>query len=168
MAGYPAKGERADHGPTGSGKTLAAFLSGLNDLWSRALDGEDISGVQVLYISPLRALGNDIHRNLEVPLEGVRAESDVSGAPLPELTRAVRSGDTSQADRQAMLRHPPHVLITTPESLYLLLTSPRARRILTTVRTAIVDEVHALMESKRGVHLTLSLERLEEITEQPL
>ena len=92
----------------------------------------------------------------------------MSGAPLPELTRAVRSGDTSQADRQAMLRHPPHVLITTPESLYLLLTSPRARRILTTVRTAIVDEVHALMESKHGVHLTLSLERLEEITEQPL
>ena len=154
--------------PTGSGKTLAAFLWGLNDLWSRGLEGEDVSGVQLLYISPLRALGNDIHRNLEVPLEGVRAEAERSGVDLPQVTRAIRSGDTPANERQAMVRHPPHVLITTPESLYLLLTSTRARRILTTVRTVIVDEVHALMESKRGVHLTLSLERLEELTGKPL
>ncbi len=154
--------------PTGSGKTLAAFLWGLNELWSRGLDGDEISGVQLLYISPLRALGNDIHRNLEVPLEGVRAEAERSGIDLPTISLAIRSGDTPPQDRQSMVRHPPHVLITTPESLYLLLTSPRARRILATVRTVIVDEVHALMESKRGVHLALSLERLGELTQRPL
>ena len=154
--------------PTGSGKTLAAFLWGLNDLWSRGLAGEDVSGVQVLYVTPLRALGNDIHRNLEVPLEGVRAEAERSGIRLPTVTRAIRSGDTPPGERQAMVRRPPHVLITTPESLYLLLTSTRARRILATVRTVVVDEVHALMESKRGVHLALSLERLEEIAQEPL
>lgn len=154
--------------PTGSGKTLAAFLSGLNDLWVRSLAGEDLKGVQLLYVSPLKALNNDVHRNLEVPLEGVRRVAERLGQPLPELRRAVRTGDTPSRDRQAMIRRPPHILITTPESLYLLLTSKQARAMLASVRTVIVDEVHALMESKRGVHLTLSLERLEALTRRPV
>jgi len=150
--------------PTGSGKTLAAFLKCLDQLYH---DGhEQNQGVQVLYISPLKALNNDIHRNLEVPLEGIAQKARAMGVPLPRLSKAVRTGDTSQQERASMVKRPPHVLITTPESLYLILTS-QARKILKTVRYVIVDEIHAVCGTKRGVHLSLSLERLEALTERP-
>ncbi|MHB9146681.1 MAG: DEAD/DEAH box helicase [Symbiobacteriia bacterium] len=162
--------------PTGSGKTLAAFLQLLNTLYKETLAGESHAGVQVLYISPLKALNNDIHRNLEVPLQGIAAkaremgfggEATKAGAAWPQITTAVRTGDTPSRERQRMLRRPPQLLITTPESLYLLLTSAKAREPLRTVRFVIVDEVHALAGNKRGVHLSLSLERLEHLTGQP-
>ncbi|HEY3369149.1 MAG TPA: DEAD/DEAH box helicase [Symbiobacteriaceae bacterium] len=159
--GWPAiaRGENAlVLAPTGSGKTLAAFLKCLDTLYQEGDRPHD--GVQVLYISPLKALNNDIHRNLEVPLRGIEAKARAMGAALPRLTTAVRTGDTPAKDRAAMLKRPPHVLITTPESLYLMLTS-QARRILRTVRYVIVDEIHAVSGTKRGVHLSLSLERLE-------
>jgi ATP-dependent helicase Lhr and Lhr-like helicase len=143
--------------PTGSGKTLAAFLKCLDHLYQHS-PAQD--GVSVLYISPLKALNNDIHKNLEVPLQGIEAKARAMGVEVPHLTTAVRTGDTSQQERAAMVRHPPQVLITTPESLYLMLTS-QARRILRTVRYVIVDEIHAVCGTKRGVHLSLSLERLE-------
>lgn len=150
--------------PTGSGKTLAAFLKCLDQLYQ---EGDRLSqGVQVLYVSPLKALNNDIRRNLEVPLRGIEAKARELGIPLPALTAAVRTGDTPARERAAMVRRPPHVLITTPESLYLILTS-RAREILRTVRYVIVDEIHALCGNKRGVHLSLSLERLEALTPKP-
>ncbi len=147
--------------PTGSGKTLAAFLKCLDQLYQEG--GGTGSGVQVLYISPLKALNNDVHRNLEIPLEGIEAKAREMGVELPRLTTAVRTGDTPQRERAAMLRKPPHVLITTPESLYLMLTS-KAREILRTVRYVIVDEIHAVCGTKRGVHLSVSLERLEALT----
>ncbi len=144
--------------PTGSGKTLAAFLKCLDALYQ---DGDRLcDGVQVLYVSPLKALNNDVYKNLEVPLRGIEAKAQEMGIALPRLTTAVRTGDTSPRDRAAMVRRPPHVLITTPESLYLLLTS-QARRILRTVRYVIIDEIHAISGTKRGVHLSVSLERLE-------
>jgi ATP-dependent Lhr-like helicase len=143
--------------PTGSGKTLAAFLACLDRLWRQ----ESLSaGVQVLYVSPLKALSDDIHRNLQVPLEGVAETARQLGQPLPVIEVAVRTGDTSAADRQRLLRRPPHVLITTPESLHLLLTS-RARETLRSVTHCIIDEIHALCSNKRGVFLSLLLERLE-------
>jgi ATP-dependent Lhr-like helicase len=141
--------------PTGSGKTLAAFLACLDTLWRQ----DPPPGVRVLYVSPLKALNNDIHRNLQVPLEGVAAAAREMGQPLPALTSAVRTGDTPTAERQRLVRHPPHVLITTPESLHLLLTS-RARDTLRHVTHCIVDEIHALCGNKRGVFLALLLERL--------
>ena len=150
--------------PTGSGKTLAAFLKCLDQLYQENIPPE--SGVQVLYISPLKALNNDIYKNLEVPLRGIEAKAQELGIALPRLTHAVRTGDTPQRERTAMLKRPPHVLITTPESLYLLLTS-KAREILRTVRYVIVDEIHAVCGTKRGIHLSLSLERLEAITARP-
>jgi ATP-dependent Lhr-like helicase len=143
--------------PTGSGKTLAAFLACLDQLWRQP---PRQAGVRVLYISPLKALNNDIHRNLQVPLDGITATARQLGQPLPLLETAVRTGDTSPRERQRLLRHPPHVLITTPESLHLLLTS-RARETLRGVRHCIVDEIHALCSNKRGVFLSLLLERLE-------
>ncbi len=124
------------------------------------------AGIRLVYISPLKALNNDIHRNLRAPLEGIRAQADALGFDLPELRVAVRSGDTPQRERQAMLHEPPHILITTPESLYLLLTSPKAREMFRTVRTVIVDEIHTLVGNKRGVHLALSLERLQHLADQ--
>ena len=142
--------------PTGSGKTLAAFLACLDRLWRQ---DPPPRGVQVLYVSPLKALNNDIHRNLQVPLEGVAEVARQLGQPLPVLTTAVRTGDTPAAERQRLLRRPPHVLITTPESLHLLLTS-RARDTLRHVTHCIVDEIHALCANKRGVFLALLLERL--------
>jgi ATP-dependent Lhr-like helicase len=142
--------------PTGSGKTLAAFLACLDGLWR--IDPPP-KGVRVLYVSPLKALNNDIHRNLQVPLEGVAETGRRLGQPLPEITTAVRTGDTPTAERQRMLRKPPHVLITTPESLHLLLTS-KARDTLRSVTHVIVDEIHALCGNKRGVFLALLLERL--------
>jgi ATP-dependent Lhr-like helicase len=165
--GWPAiaRGENAlILAPTGSGKTLAAFLKCLDQLYQEARPAN--TGVQVLYISPLKALNNDIHKNLEVPLRGIEAKAREMGVDLPRLTTAVRTGDTSQRDRQAMLKRPPHVLITTPESLYLILTS-KAREMLRTVRYVIVDEIHAMCSTKRGVHLSLSLERLEALVAKP-
>lgn len=147
--------------PTGSGKTLTAFLSCLDTLIREGLDGTLRDGVQVLYISPLKALGNDIQRNLEEPLRELRTRAEQAGRPFPDIRVAVRTGDTPARERQKMLRTPPHILITTPESLYLLLTSPRASELLRTVRTVIVDEIHAIARDKRGAHLALSLERLD-------
>jgi ATP-dependent Lhr-like helicase len=150
--------------PTGSGKTLAAFLWCLDRLFRQATAGELASETQVVYISPLKALSNDIHRNLEVPLAEIRAAAIEAGYCAPLIRAAVRTGDTPASERQAMLRHPPHILVTTPESLYLLLTSVRGREMLRGVRTVIVDEIHALARDKRGSHLALSLERLAELT----
>jgi ATP-dependent Lhr-like helicase len=145
--------------PTGSGKTLAAFLACLDHLWRQpALS----PGVRVLYISPLKALNNDIHRNLQAPLDGITETARRMGTPLRALETAVRTGDTPARERQRLLRRPPHVLITTPESLHLLLTA-RARDTLRGVTHCIVDEIHALCPNKRGVFLSLLLERLESL-----
>ena len=124
--------------------------------------------LRLIYISPLKALNNDIERNLRTPLAGMRKLARERGEELPELSVAVRSGDTPSRERQAMVRTPPHILITTPESLYILLTSPAGREMFRTVQTVIVDEIHALAGSKRGVHLALSLERLQQISAQPI
>lgn len=142
--------------PTGSGKTLAAFLWALNSLVER---DEREEGVRILYVSPLKALGVDVENNLRAPLTGIARVAQRLGLPLPDVTVGVRSGDTPQAERNRQVRNPPDILITTPESLYLMLTS-KAARILDTVDTVIIDEIHALAGSKRGVHLALSLERL--------
>jgi len=148
--------------PTGSGKTLAAFLSAIDSLIR--LGPELADETQVLYVSPLRALSNDVQKNLQGPLEEIRA-ADPS---VPEVRVLVRTGDTSSGARTAMTRRPPHILVTTPESLYLLLTSEGGRRMLATVRTVIVDEIHALVRDKRGSHLALSLERLEKLAGRPV
>src|SRR5438105_3940548 len=140
--------------PTGSGKTLAAFLACLDSMIREGAALRDET--QVLYVSPLKALANDVRKNLLEPLAELRALPDV-----PEIRTAVRTGDTPQSERQAMLRKPPHVLVTTPESLYLLLTSEGGRKLLRTVRTAVIDEIHAVARDKRGAHLVLSLERLD-------
>lgn len=185
--GWPAI-QRGDHtlilAPTGSGKTLTAFLSGIDQLFrtiaaasagepvptktNRRMSRRPTTSTQLVYISPLKALNNDIERNLRTPLAGIRKVAQELGEPLPELTVAVRSGDTPSRERQAMVRKPPHILITTPESLYLMLTSPKARELFQTVRTVIVDEIHTLAGSKRGVHLALSLERLHHLAMQPV
>jgi ATP-dependent helicase Lhr and Lhr-like helicase len=149
--------------PTGTGKTIAAFLWCINHLIEDRINGEEapVPGVSILYISPLKALNNDIHRNLEEPLAGIQAEGDAQGVSIPRIRSAVRTGDTTQSQRRGILTHPPDILITTPESLYLMLTSKKARKIFSTVRYVIVDEIHSLAPTKRGVHLSLSLERLE-------
>ena len=153
--------------PTGSGKTLAAFLWSLDSLFRELTAEPDApAGVRVLYVSPLKALGVDIERNLAAPLEGIGERAAATGTALPPIRTAVRSGDTSSSDRARMLRHPPHVLITTPESLYLMLTS-QAQEILRTVGTVIIDEIHAVAPTKRGTHLALSLERLDALLERP-
>ncbi len=152
--------------PTGSGKTLAAFLKCLDWLYHEFAAGRKIDdGVKVLYISPLKALNNDIHRNLDFPLNGINNLSKELGVNLPILRAAVRSGDTPPGERRQMIKKPPHILITTPESLFLLLSS-QANRILKTVRFVIIDEIHALFPSKRGAHLALSLERLEHLVKE--
>src|SRR5438132_1815248 len=151
--------------PTGSGKTLAAFLWALDHLCRLGLDRQLEDRVYVVYVSPLRALNNDIEKNLRAPLAGIRAAAAADGLKLPEIRVAVRTGDTLAAQRQAMTRRPPHVLITTPESLFILLTSERFRPALAHTRFLIVDEIHALMGSKRGAHLALSLERLQGVVE---
>src|SRR3989454_5501089 len=151
--------------PTGSGKTLAAFLWTLDHLHRLALEQRLEDRVYVVYVSPLRALNNDIEKNLRAPLAGIRAAAAADGTRLPEVRVAVRTGDTLAAARQAMTRRPPHILITTPESLYILLTSERFRPALARTRFVIVDEVHALMGGKRGAHLALSLERLQALVE---
>jgi len=149
--------------PTGSGKTLAAFLWSLNALVRSASEGGLGDETAVVYVSPLRALGNDIQINLAEPLAEIRRLAASAGAALPEIRVAVRSGDTSARDRALMTRRPPHILITTPESLYILLTAERSRAFLRTVRTVIVDEIHAVAGDKRGAHLALSLERLDRL-----
>ncbi len=157
--------------PTGSGKTLAAFLSAIDGLMRRSVDGTLTEATSVLYVSPLKALSNDIHRNLEQPLAGIHALLHPEGADGQEgsapIRSLVRTGDTPSAARAAMTRRPPHILVTTPESLYLLLTADGGRRMLRTVETVIVDEIHAVVGSKRGSHLALSLERLQALTEAP-
>src|SRR2546426_3004879 len=158
--------------PTGSGKTLAAFLWAINELVTAAASGELRDETSVVYVSPLKALGNDIHKNLAVPLAAIRklaeeevrsstGERSVAGTPLPEIRAMVRSGDTPTRERNLMVRRPPHILITTPESLYILLTAQRSREFLRTARVVIVDEIHAVAGDKRGSHLALSLERLD-------
>jgi len=147
--------------PTGSGKTLAAFLWAIDGLVRRARAGVLEDRTSVVYVSPLKALGNDIRKNLEEPLAAIRARARAAGLGLPEIRAAVRSGDTPARERQAMVRRPPHVLITTPESLYILLTAERSRQALAGAETAIVDEIHAVAGDKRGAHLALSLERLD-------
>jgi len=152
--------------PTGSGKTLAAFLWAINHLVEQHLEGTLPPGVRILYVSPLKALNNDIERNLEGPLEGIGHAASEAGLKLPAIRTAVRTGDTTQSRRAAMQRNPPEILITTPESLYLMLTSVRSRGMFRTVQYVIVDEIHAVCGNKRGVHLSLSLERLQEVAEQ--
>jgi ATP-dependent helicase Lhr and Lhr-like helicase len=154
--------------PTGSGKTLAAFLACIDRLVRKALAGELQDRTEVLYVSPLKALSNDIKVNLEVPLGEIQQLAMSHGLLMPEIRTAVRTGDTLMHERRAMLRRPPHILVTTPESLYILLTAEKSREILKSVDTVIVDEIHAVADDKRGAHLTLSLERLEALTRRPL
>jgi ATP-dependent Lhr-like helicase len=153
--------------PTGSGKTLAAFLACIDRLVRKALAGDLADRTEVLYVSPLKALGNDIQKNLEVPLGEILAMAGERGLLMPEIRTAVRTGDTLAHERRAMLKRPPHILVTTPESLYILLTADKSRAILRDVETVIVDEIHAVADDKRGAHLTLSLERLEALTYKP-
>ena len=147
--------------PTGSGKTFAAFLGAIDSLLRQGLDGTLSDATQVLYVSPLKALSNDVQKNLAEPLEEIRRTLETLCLPDVEIRPLLRTGDTPGADRQAMVRRPPHILVTTPESLYLILTSERAREMLRSVRTVIVDEIHAVARDKRGSHLALSLARLD-------
>jgi ATP-dependent Lhr-like helicase len=152
--------------PTGSGKTLAAFLICLDDLARAGLNGGLPDTTQVLYVSPLKALSNDIHKNLDVPLSGIAALAAGRGLLLPPIRTAVRTGDTPPSERQKMLRYPPHILVTTPESLFILLTAEKSRAALRNVRTVIVDEIHAMADDKRGAHLALSLARLDDLVQK--
>ena len=154
--------------PTGSGKTLAAFLACIDRLVRKALAGDLRDRTEVLYVSPLKALGNDIQKNLEGPLGEILQMAGERGLLMPEIRTAVRTGDTLMHERRAMLKRPPHILVTTPESLYILLTAQSSRKILRTVETVIVDEIHAVADDKRGAHLALSLERLEALREETL
>jgi len=154
--------------PTGSGKTLAAFLCAIDALVQLGVRGQLADETHILYVSPLKALSNDVQKNLELPLAGIAAELAARGEPAFALRTAVRTGDTPAKERAGMTKKPPHILVTTPESLYILLTSEGGRRALRTVRTVIVDEIHALAPNKRGAHLALSLERLEALCERRL
>ena len=150
--------------PTGSGKTLAAFLTAIDELFREGAEqGALPDEVRVIYVSPLKALSADIHKNLAEPRREIRALAEAMGYPPAKITAAVRSGDTPQSERAAMLRTPPHILVTTPESLYLLLTAGRSREMLKSARAVIVDEIHAVLQSRRGAHLALSLERLDHV-----
>ena len=164
IAGWPAilRGEGTlISAPTGSGKTLAAFLVCIDGLLRQAIEGRLAPGTQIVYVSPLKALSNDVQKNLDGPLAEIQQLALARGYLCPEIHTAVRTGDTPAKDRVAMLKHPPHILVTTPESLYLLLTAGKSRANLGRVHTIIVDEIHAVADSKRGSHLALSLERLE-------
>ena len=152
--------------PTGSGKTLAAFYAAIDEILQRGLKRQLSPGVQILYVSPLKALSNDIHKNLETPLAGIAANLKRSGQAPVDITIAVRTGDTPASERQKMAKKPPHILVTTPESLYLLLTSASGRAMLANVSTLIVDEIHAMLGDKRGSHLALSIERLQRLVLQ--
>jgi len=153
--------------PTGSGKTLAAFLACIDGLVRKAIAGDLLDQTEVLYVSPLKALSNDIQKNLDAPLGEILQLAHRRGYLMPEIRTAVRTGDTLMHQRRAMIERPPHILVTTPESLYILLTAAKSREILRTVRTVIVDEIHAVADDNRGTHLALSLERLEALTSQP-
>ena len=169
--GWPAIAQGRDTliaAPTGSGKTLAAFLTCLDSLVRAALDGGLPQRTEVVYISPLKALSNDIERNLAEPLTGINSLAESAGTPLPEIRVGVRTGDTPPSQRQAMAKRPPHILITTPESFYILLTSRSGRRALQGVRTLILDELHAVADNKRGSHLSLSVERLCALADGPV
>ncbi len=150
--------------PTGTGKTLAAFLWELNALIVAGLAAPLPNAIRILYVSPLKALNNDIQRNLEAPLTDLRQRFERAGEAFPEIRVAVRTGDTPASARARMLRKTPHILITTPESLNIMLTSTRGRGMFSDVRVVIVDEIHAVAGTKRGVHLALQLERLEALT----
>ncbi len=164
--------QRGEHtliaAPTGSGKTLAAFYAAIDTFIRQGLDGTLDDATQLVYVSPLKALSNDIHRNLTVPLKGIQNDLAAQGLPPVHLSVAVRTGDTTPSERQQMLKRPPHILVTTPESLYLLLTSAGGRKMLGGARTLIVDEIHALLGDKRGSHLALSIERLESLADRRL
>jgi ATP-dependent Lhr-like helicase len=151
--------------PTGSGKTLAAFLICLDRLVRAARDGALANETQVVYVSPLKALSNDVHKNLEVPLAGISELAAQHGIPFSPIRTAVRTGDTPASERQKMGKQRPHILVTTPESLYILLTAAKSREMLKTVRTVIVDEIHAVADDKRGSHLALSLARLDALAD---
>src|SRR6516164_858555 len=153
--------------PTGSGKTLAAFLICIDRLVRKALAGDLYDRVEVLYVSPLKALGNDIQKNLEGPLGEILGLAGARGLLMPEIRTAVRTGDTLMKERREMLRRPPHILVTTPESLYILLTAGKSREILRDIETVIVDEIHAVADDKRGAHLAISLERLDLLANRP-
>src|SRR5471030_2832720 len=150
--------------PTGSGKTFAAFLSAIDSLIKEGLQGPLPDETRVVYVSPLKALSNDIQRNLEAPLNGIREELAALGLPDVEIRAVVRTGDTTQSERAGMRRRAPHIVVTTPESLYILLGSQSGRDMLKSCRTVIVDEIHAIAGNKRGAHLALSLERLQALT----
>ncbi|HVI70310.1 MAG TPA: DEAD/DEAH box helicase, partial [Pyrinomonadaceae bacterium] len=152
--------------PTGSGKTLAAFLSAIDDLVRLGVEGKLDDSTHVIYVSPLKALSNDVQRNLQVPLEGIQAELKTLDLPEVNIRTLVRTGDTPASERTAMTKRPPHIVVTTPESLYILLTSDGGRRMLETARILIVDEIHAVVGDKRGSHLALSIERLEQLVRQ--
>ena len=154
--------------PTGSGKTLAAFLSVINNLFEHSLEGTLEEKTQVVYVSPLKALSNDIHRNLQLPLEGIKAVLAKKGYLDGDIRAMVRTGDTPNRERIRMTKTPPHILVTTPESLYLLLTNKRGREMLSDVNTLIVDEIHAIAGNKRGAHLSLSVERLARLSRNSL
>jgi len=154
--------------PTGAGKTFAAFLAAIDSLLRQALAGTLTDEIQVVYVSPLKALSNDVQKNLTEPLAEIAQSAAQLGLPAIEIRTLVRTGDTPAAERQEMLKRPPHILVTTPESLYLILTSERAREMLRSVRTLIVDEIHAVARDKRGSHLTLTLERLQALASRPV
>src|SRR5918911_1509287 len=154
--------------PTGSGKTLAAFLAAIDALVRQGLEGRLESETQVVYVSPLKALSNDIERNLEAPLTGIRGSLASLGLPDVAIRTFVRTGDTPSGERDRAKRKPPHIVVTTPESLYVLLGSESGRKMLKTTRTVIVDEIHAVAPNKRGTHLSLSLERLAALCGDPL
>ena len=156
--------------PTGSGKTLTAFLAAIDALVQEAVarGGTLPDETRVVYVSPLKALSNDIHINLEAPLDGIREQLEKLGLPGAPIRTAVRTGDTPQPERNLMRKAPPHILVTTPESLYVLMGSLSGREMLKTVRSVIVDEIHAVAASKRGAHLSLTMERLESLCQRPL
>ena len=154
--------------PTGSGKTLTAFLTCIDQLVRQGMDADLPDATQVVYVSPLKALSNDIQKNLATPLEEIAALAEETGTPIPRITTAVRTGDTPASERQKLAKRPPHILITTPESLYILLTSESGRRGLKHVHTLILDEIHAVADDKRGAHLALSVERLCQLSEEPI
>src|SRR6201996_150568 len=164
IAGWPAilRGEPTlISAPTGSGKTLTAFLVCIDTLLRKAIEGNLAAQTEVVYVSPLKALSNDVQKNLDGPLAEIQQLALQRGYLCPQIRTGVRTGDTPNKDRASMLKAPPHILVTTPESLYILLTAGKSRKNLERGRTVIIDEIHAIADDKRGAHLMLSLERLD-------